>query len=191
MVADNDYGVAQLTEAISHSPIWNHTAIFVIEDDAQNGPDHVDIHRSTCYVISPYIRAHSIDHSFQNTVSVIHTMELLLGIPPMNQFDAAAPPIMDWSKEPTNSEQYTAIMPDEKIVAETTFLPGAGQANPKLEKLIAQNDTFDFTHADRAPAEELNRIIWASVLGTESEMPPTPQGPKSLNQKPKKDDDDD
>ena len=90
MVADNDYAVGQLVDAISHSPIWKNTAIFIIEDDAQNGPDHVDIHRSTCYVVSPYIKAKSIDHSFQNTVSVIKTMELLLNLPPMCQFDAAA-----------------------------------------------------------------------------------------------------
>jgi hypothetical protein len=81
MVADNDFGVGQLVEAVSHSPIWQHTAIFIIEDDAQDGPDHVDAHRSTCYVISPWIKPHSVDHTFHNTVSCLKTIECLLGLP--------------------------------------------------------------------------------------------------------------
>jgi YVTN family beta-propeller protein len=94
MVADNDYAVGQLVETVSKSPIWKSCAIFIIEDDAQNGPDHVDAHRSTCYVISPWIKKGSVDHSFHNTVSVLKTMELLLGLPAMCQYDAVAAPIL-------------------------------------------------------------------------------------------------
>ncbi|HET6250347.1 MAG TPA: bifunctional YncE family protein/alkaline phosphatase family protein, partial [Tepidisphaeraceae bacterium] len=190
MVADNDFAVGQLVEAVSHSAIWKNTAIFVVEDDAQNGPDHVDIHRSTCYIISPYIKAKSVDHSYQNTVSLIHTMELVLDLPPMNQFDASSPPILDWDKAPTNSEPYTAVLPDEKIVAEAAPMPGRAAADPKVDELVKQSAAMDFTHADRAPAEELNRIIWASVKGTQSAMPATPSGPMEAGKKRAKDDDD-
>ena len=110
-VADNDYGVAQLVEAVSKSKIWDSTAIFIIEDDAQDGPDHVDCHRSTCYVISPYIKKNSVDHTFYNTDSVLHTMELLLGVPPMNQYDAIASPILDFDTTAGNSSIYTPILP--------------------------------------------------------------------------------
>jgi YVTN family beta-propeller protein len=189
MVADNDYAIGQLIDTISHSRIWKNTAVFIIEDDAQNGPDHVDIHRSTCYVVSPYIRAHSVDHSFQNTVSVIKTMELLLGLPPMCQFDAGAEPILDWDNDAKNVEPFTAILPDAKIIAEATQAHGS-TGNAKLDAMVKQCATLDFTHADRAPAELLNRIIWASVRGTESEMPETPRGPVAGEKKGKKDDDD-
>ena len=111
MVADNDYACGQLVDAISHSPIWKSTAIFIIEDDAQNGPDHVDAHRSVCYVISPWIKAHSVDHTFQNTASVLRTMELLMGLPPMCQYDATAEPIMDWDTGPSNDAPFAAIRP--------------------------------------------------------------------------------
>ena len=84
-VADNDYAVGQLVDAVSKSSIWDSTAIFVIEDDAQDGPDHVDAHRSTCYVISPYIKQNSVDHTFYNTDSVLKTMEVLLGLPPISK----------------------------------------------------------------------------------------------------------
>jgi YVTN family beta-propeller protein len=192
MVADNDYSVGQLVEAVSRSPIWKNTAIFIIEDDAQNGPDHVDIHRSTCFVISPWIKAHSVDHSFQNTVSVIRTMELLLGLDPMCQYDAAARPIMDWSNAPANAEPYAAIMPDAKVIKETNVLPreDASAGDPKLAELIRKSAELDFTRADRAPAELLNQMIWASVRGTDSHMPPTPRGP-GVGKKAAKDDDDD
>src|SRR5260370_39064244 len=90
MVADNDLAVGKLVEAVSHSPYWGSTALFVIEDDAQDGPDHVDAHRSTCYVVSPYVKRGLVDHQFYNTDSVLKTMELLLGLPSLSQYDATA-----------------------------------------------------------------------------------------------------
>jgi hypothetical protein len=141
-------------------------------------------------VISPFIKAHAVDHSFQNTVSVVRTIELLLGLPPMNQFDASAPPILDWDKSPANAEPFAATMPDAKIIAERVVLSSSASADPKLQELIKQSAAMDFTHADRAPAEELNRIIWASVKGPESAMPATPSGPMAAGKKLVKDDDD-
>ncbi|MDB5297217.1 MAG: Phosphoesterase family, partial [Phycisphaerales bacterium] len=118
MVADNDYGVGQLVEAVSRSPIWAKCAIVIIEDDAQNGPDHVDAHRSTCYVISPWMKKGTIDHTFQNTVSTIKTIECLLGLPPMNQYDAAAGVIGGWDDAPRNADPYAATMPPAAIMKE-------------------------------------------------------------------------
>ena len=193
MVADNDHAVGQLVEAVSHSPIWESTAIFVIEDDAQNGPDHVDLHRSTCYVVSPWISRSSVDHSFHNTVSVLRTIECLLGLPPMCQYDAAATPILDWTFDgPANIEPFDALPADADLIAETNPERGAAALDAGDDKLAAmqrRSAEMDFDHADRAPAEELNRILWASVRGPDSAMPPTPAGPPST--RPARPDDDD
>ena len=168
-VADNDYSIGQFVDAISHSAIWNSTAIFVIEDDAQDGPDHVDSHRSTCYVISPYIKRASVDHTFYNTDSVLKTMELLLNIPPMNQYDAVATPILDFGTDPTqNGGQYAASLPDTSILGEIAPAANMAGALLPLERLSAK---MDFIHPDSAPADLLNEIIWKSVKGVHSKMP--------------------
>ncbi len=161
-VADNDYAVGQLVEAISHSSIWSSTAIFVIEDDAQNGPDHVDAHRTTAFIISPWIKQGSVDHHFCNTDSLLKTMEFLLGLPAMSQYDALALPITDWDAAPSNIDPYTATMPAREIIA---------QMNPGKTPLAAASDKMDFTHADAAPAALLNEVIWKSVKGEASQMP--------------------
>jgi YVTN family beta-propeller protein len=185
MVADNDYAVGQLVEAVSKSPIWKSCAIFIIEDDAQNGPDHVDAHRSTCYVISPWIKKGSIDHSFHNTVSVLKTMELLLGLPPMCQYDAAAAPIMDWDTTPSNAEPYAAVMPNRSILIERNgdlnpAAPVSPEARAELEEMARESAAMNFEVADKAPADRLNEIIWASVKGPGSAQPPTPRGPQGV-----------
>ena len=185
MVADNDYAVGQLVEAVSHSPVWASSAIVILEDDAQNGPDHVDLHRSTCYVVSPWIKRNSVDHAFHSTVGAIKTVECLLGLPPMCQYDAAATPIMDWTMDgPANLEPFDAIPPDAALIAEMN--PDHRAAEPaspdaKLATMQRRADAMDFAHADRAPAEELNRMIWASIRGQGSAMPPTPAGPTGVH----------
>jgi len=167
-VADNDYAVGQFIDALSHSPIWNNTAVFVIEDDAQDGPDHVDAHRSTCYVISPFIKRASVDHTFYNTDSVLKTMELLLNIPPMNQYDAIATPLLDFGAGATaNPEPYTATLPDTGILSQIAPTATASAFFP-LEQLSAK---MDFVHPDSAPALLLNQVIWKSVKGMNSKMP--------------------
>ena len=92
MIADNDLALGQLVDAVSHSSYWKYTAIFVVEDDAQDGPDHVDGHRTIAQVISPYTQTGKVDSTFYSTVSMLRTMEMILGVDPMTQFDAAAPP---------------------------------------------------------------------------------------------------
>jgi YVTN family beta-propeller protein len=190
MVADNDYAVGQVIEAVSKSPIWKSTAIFIIEDDAQNGPDHVDEHRSTCYVISPWIKKGSVDHSFQNTVSCIRTMELLLGLPPMCQYDATAVPILDWDTAPNNAAPFAATITKKEYAIEHN--PKAGQLAPASpeQQAALDSDSWDFIHADHAPADKLNRIIWQSVKGWGSKMPATPKTFNPLGVKVADDDDD-
>jgi YVTN family beta-propeller protein len=192
MVADNDYACAQLVEAINHSPIWKSTAIFIIEDDAQNGPDHVDAHRSTCYVISPWIKANSVDHTFQNTASVLKTMELLLGLPPMCQYDAVADPILDWDSAPSNDSPYKAIPPDKSILRQINGKTSPHEPiSPEQKAMMDESSKMDFARADHAPADRLNEIIWKSVKGNDSVMPPTPHGPPpTVARGVQKDDDD-
>ena len=192
MVTDNDYAVGQLVETISKSPIWKSTAIFIVEDDAQDGPDHVDTHRSTCYVISPWIKAHSVDHHFHNTVSLIRTMELLMGLPPMCQYDATAEPILDWDTKPSNDESFAAILPDPKMLGE---INGANSprapVSPEQRGMMDESSKMDFAHADAAPADRLNEIIWKSVKGYDSVIPATPHGPPPLASRGLKKDNDD
>ncbi|MEJ5171301.1 MAG: alkaline phosphatase family protein, partial [Fimbriimonadales bacterium] len=118
MVADNDYAVGQLVEAVSNSPFWKNTAICILEDDAQNGFDHVDAHRSIALVISPFNRRGVVDSRFYNTDSMLRTMELLLGLPPMNLFDAVARPIDLFDTKPVNAEPFRAILPSRELMAE-------------------------------------------------------------------------
>ncbi len=175
--ADNDYAVGQTVDLISHSPLWNNTAIFVIEDDSQDGPDHVDSHRSVCFVASPFIKKSSVDHTFYNTDSVLKTIELLLNLPPMNQYDATANPILDFDTAPSNGDAYAAILPDAAIIKEINnksaqLLPGhAGHA------LAALSNRMDFAHPDSAPAGPLNSILWQSVKGIGAKMPAPRRNP--------------
>jgi hypothetical protein len=171
MVADNDYAIGEVVQAISHSPIWSTTAIFIIEDDAQSGEDHVDAHRTTCYAISPWIKAHSVDHRFYNTDSVLKTMELLLGIGPMTQYEAIAAAIDDWDSTPSNAGAYDAIMPSESLIADINPKPEELSAVDPRRRLVELSDRMDFRRADAAPTALLNEVVWKSVRGVNSEPP--------------------
>jgi hypothetical protein len=163
-VADNDLAVGRAVEAISHSAFWGDTAFFVLEDDAQDGADHVDAHRSIALVVSKYSRravggssAPVVDHTFYTTVSVLRTIEDLLGIPPMNNNDAFAPLIQNFSGA---GEQAAFVADysnrDNKLIyqANTAKSPGA-----------AESSRMDFTHEDRADARRLNVILWRDAMG--------------------------
>jgi DNA-binding beta-propeller fold protein YncE len=162
MVADNDYAVGQLVEAVSKSRFWKDTAIFVIEDDAQNGMDHVDAHRSPAFVISPWVTKNTVDHHFYNTCSVLHTMEHLLGLPPMCQYDAIAPLLAVFGNHPANEAPYSAILPAREIISEI---------NGKTAYHAAQSARLDFSQADRVPDAILNDILWHAVKGVNTPMP--------------------
>ena len=156
MVADNDYAVGKLVEAISHSPYWKNTAICILEDDAQNGFDHVDCHRSTALVITPYMERGRHDSRFYNTDSMLRTMELLLGLPPMNGFDATCDPIMGIGASGHNDEPFEAIMPAATIAGEINR-DDAYRAKDSA-RLIAT------THEDSAADLELNDILWGELM---------------------------
>jgi len=166
MVADNDFAVGLLVQAVSTSPYWRDTAIFVVEDDAQDGPDHVDAHRSPALVISAWNRPGTLVHEFHNTVSLVRTIELLLGLPPMNQLDANAVPIDVFGDEP-DLTPYRALLPD--VALDNLLNPEAssGRAAYWIERSLEQN----MAHADMADAHSLNRIIWFSVRGESEPMP--------------------
>jgi len=166
MVADNDYAVGLLVEAVSTSPYWRDTAIFVIEDDAQDGPDHVDAHRSPALVISAWNRPGVLVHEFHNTVSLVRTLELLLGLAPMNQLDANAVPIDVFRDEP-DLTPYRAVLPE--VALDNLLNPPASNERDAywIERSLEQN----MAHADMADPRTLNEIIWYSVRGESAAMP--------------------
>jgi YVTN family beta-propeller protein len=163
MVADNDYAVGQLVETISKSKYWKETAIFIVEDDAQDGYDHVDAHRSTCYVISPYIKSGTVDHHFYNTDSILHTMEMLLGLPTTSQYDAIAPVFSFFGATPDNADAYTAVLPAREII---------GEVNAKTAYRAEDSRKMDFSRADQAPEDVLNDILWHAIKGANTPAPP-------------------
>ncbi|HEY6333635.1 MAG TPA: hypothetical protein VI756_30230, partial [Blastocatellia bacterium] len=165
-VADNDYAVGKLVEAISNSPYWKDTAIFVLEDDAQNGPDHVDAHRSPALVISAYNRPGALVHEYHTTVSLIRTMELLLGVPPMNQLDANAAPIDVFQKTP-DLRPYKAELPT--LAFDNLLVPA--RRDSRNADLESRSLKMDFSHADMVDPRVLNQVIWDSVTGGRVPMP--------------------
>jgi YVTN family beta-propeller protein len=157
-VAENDYAVGGLVEAVSRSPYWKDTAIFILEDDSQNGPDHVDMHRSPAFVISAYNRPGALIHEFHNTVSLIRTMEILLGLPPMNQLDAAAAPI-DIFHDEADPRPYQAMTPD--VALDNLIVAPARDA--RTAYWMKRTQEQNLAKPDQADADALNRIIWFSA----------------------------
>jgi YVTN family beta-propeller protein len=165
-VADNDYALGRLVEAVSHSPYWKDTAIVVVEDDAQDGPDHVDCHRSVALLISAYNRPGALVHEFHNTVSFIRTIELLLGMEPMNLLDATAVPVDTFRRE-ADLRPYKALLPAVALDNLVTT-PGRDAAALYWMRRTAEQD---IEHADMADPRVLNEAIWFSARGAASPMP--------------------
>ena len=161
MVADNDLALGRIVEAVSTSKFWKDTAIFVIEDDAQNGSDHVDAHRTVALVISPYARRGYVDSNMYSTASMLRTMELILGLQPMTQFDAAALPMYGSFHAKLDTTPYRHRPAGVDLTARNR--PDAWGA-----KLSA---TFDFSKEDAADDLLLNEVVWRSVRGPNSPMP--------------------
>jgi YVTN family beta-propeller protein len=164
-VAENDYAVGRLVEEVSKTPYWKDTAIFVVEDDAQDGPDHVDAHRSPGLVISAYNRTGALVHEFHNTVSLIRTIELCLGIEPMNFLDSNATPIDIFTDKP-DLRPYNAVLP--AVALDNLYPPD--KPSPRMAYFMQLTDKQDLAHPDMADPSELNAIIWYSVKG-DAEMP--------------------
>jgi DNA-binding beta-propeller fold protein YncE len=160
-VADNDLAFGQVIEALTHSKFWPQLAIFVVEDDAQNGPDHVDAHRTIAFAMSPYIKRGSVDSTLYSTSSMLRTMELILGLKPMSQFDAAALPMFaSFQKEPD-------LAPYECKPVDVDMM----ETNQRLAWGAKESLKMDFTKEDAADDLVLNEVIWRSVRGANSPMP--------------------
>ena len=159
--AQNDLAVGMLVERISHSRFWNETAIFIVEDDAQNGPDHVDAHRTEALVISPYTKRGFVDSDFYSTSSMIRTMELILGLPPLSQFDAAALPMYNSFTPQPDPSAYT-FRPAHIDLEERNIAGAFGQK---------ESVRMDFSREDAIADIEFNEIIWRSIRGAGSPMP--------------------
>jgi hypothetical protein len=153
MVASNDQALGKIVEAVAHSRFWTDTAIFVIEDDAQDGPDHVDCRRTEGFVISPYVKRHAIDSTPYTTASMIHTMELILGLPPMTQFDRAATPMYRSFTTAPDFAPYKNVAPLTDLFARNPADGPAAAASAKL----------DFSGFDRADPATMNRILWEAL----------------------------
>jgi DNA-binding beta-propeller fold protein YncE len=160
-VADNDWAVGLFIDYLSHSPIWKETAVFILEDDAQSGPDHVDAHRSTAYVAGGFVKHHYIDHTMYSTSSMLRTIELILGLPPMSQYDAAATPMWRCFSDTLNLQPYNAINAQTDI----------NDKNLAMNKWQEMSEKFDFTAEDRAPDQQLNEVIWVAVKGPDKPVP--------------------
>jgi DNA-binding beta-propeller fold protein YncE len=160
-VADNDLALGRVVEAVSHSAYWDDTAIFVLEDDAQDGADHVDAHRSIAFVISKYaprMPQPFVEHNFYTTVSAIHTMEALLGLPPMNLFDAHAPLMAPLLAGPGTQPPYQA---DDRNLRNGLFYT----VNEKKAAGAKESSQMNFSRPDAADAKKLNAILWRNAKG--------------------------
>ncbi len=162
MVADNDLAFGQIVETISKSRYWKESAIFVVEDDAQNGSDHVDAHRTIAFAISPYIRKGTIDSTLYTTSSMLRTMELILGLEPMTQFDAAASPMYGSFGKTADLTPYTALPAQVDLYETNSALAWGADLSEKL----------DLSKEDAADDLLLGEIVWRSVRGANSPMPP-------------------
>jgi hypothetical protein len=164
MVADNDLAVGQIVDEITHSSIWSSSAIFVVEDDSQDGADHVDAHRTTAAVISPYARRGAVVHNRYDQLSIIRSMELILGMHPLGLFDALATPMYDaFSAMPSNMEPYNALPENVDLLAQN--------ANTATNRALSAG--LDLNHGvDRVPQAKLDAVLWKSVHGATSTPPP-------------------
>ncbi|WP_128546920.1 beta-propeller fold lactonase family protein [Larkinella soli] len=165
-VADNDLAVGRFIEYLTKSPIWAESAVFILEDDAQNGPDHVDAHRSPALVISPYTKRHHVEHSMYSTAGMLRTMELILGLPPMSQYDAAATPMFACFTATADLTPYTHRPAQVDL----------NQKNTAMTEPARRSEKFDLKHADTLDDHEFSEVIWKTVRGEHSVMPAPKRG---------------
>lgn len=151
-------------EYLSKSPIWNESVVFILEDDAQNGPDHVDAHRSTAYMAGGFVKRGYVDHTMYSTSSMLRTIELILGIPPMSQYDAAATPMWNCFDSKPNSKTFTAL----------PALVNLNDKNTKVTALSIRSAHFDLSKEDAIPDLEFTEVLWKSIKG-ENALVPAPR----------------
>jgi hypothetical protein len=162
MVGDNDLALGRLVETISNSAYWSDSAIFVVEDDAQSGPDHVDSHRSVLLAAGPFVKRGYVDHTFYTTSGVLRTIELILGLPPMSHYDAAATSLYAAFTGSPNAAPFRHLDP----------LLSLTERNSASAYGAVQSLAMDLSAEDRAPELLLNDIVWRSIRGAHTPMPP-------------------
>ena len=163
-VADNDLAVGMFVEYLSKSPIWNETAIFILEDDAQNGADHVDAHRSPAYIAGGFVKRNYVDHTVYSTSSMLRTIELILGVPPMSQYDAAAPSMWRSFANTANPAGFIAKAAGVDLK----------EKNTAMNEWQRMSEKFNLTKEDAVPDLEFNMVLWHGIKGDQVPFP----GPK-------------
>jgi len=179
-VADNDLAVGMFIEYLSKSPIWKESAVFIIEDDAQNGSDHVDAHRTTAYVAGGFVKRGFVDHTAYSTSSMLRTMELILGLPPMSQYDAAAEPMWRCFTSTVNPTPFTSMNANVDLT----------EKNMAINEWQRRSEEFDFAKEDAIPDMEFNIVLWYGLKGDRIPMP-APRRAAFLKSKDEKEKDND
>ena len=159
--ADNDLAVGMFIDYLSKSPVWKQSLVIIVEDDAQDGPDHVDAHRSTAYIAGPYVKRHFVDHTPYTTTGLLRTIELVLGLPPMSQYDAAAIPL--W-------RSFTAT-PDTSVFNHLPAQVNLAEINTAVNKLSKKSAAFNFTKEDKVNEADFNEVLWKGIKGMDSPVP--------------------
>jgi hypothetical protein len=154
-VADNDMAVGMFIEHLAKSPIWNETAVFILEDDAQNGADHVDAHRSPAYLAGGFVKRGFVDHTLYTTTSVLRTMELILGLEPMTQYDAAATPLWRCFDKEAKPFRFNMLTPQVSL----------NEKNTALNEWQRRSEKFNFAKEDSNNDVEFNRVLWHGIKG--------------------------
>jgi YVTN family beta-propeller protein len=178
-VADNDWAVGLFVEYLSKSKIWKECAVFIVEDDAQNGPDHVDAHRTTAYIAGGLVKRGFVDHTMYSTSSMLRTMELILGMPPMTQYDAAAEPMWRCFTTAPNLNPFTSVPPQIDIT----------EKNVAVNEWQQRSEKFDLTKEDAIPDLEFNLVLWHGLKGDNVPYPAPNRAAFLKIREDKKDDD--
>jgi len=179
-VADNDQGIGMMIDHLSKSPIWKESVVFILEDDAQNGPDHVDAHRSPVLIAGPYVKRNAAIHGMYSTSGVLRTMELILGLPPMSQYDAAALPLYDCFTSKPDLTPYIVKPAQVNLMQRNIAVNGSSK----------RSALFNLAMEDKVPDLELNEVIWKYVKGENAVMPAPKRSAFVILEQKKKDDDD-
>jgi Phosphoesterase family len=177
-VADNDLAVGMFIEYLSKSPIWKESAVFIVEDDAQNGPDHVDAHRTTAYVAGGFVKSGHVDHTMYSTSSMLRTIELILGLQPMSQYDAAAEPMWRCFSLEANHSPYISVASNIDL----------NEKNVAVNEWQRRSELFNFAKEDAIPDLEFNVVLWHGIKGDQIPMP-APRRAAFLKTKDEKDTD--
>ncbi|MEO8762937.1 MAG: bifunctional YncE family protein/alkaline phosphatase family protein [Ginsengibacter sp.] len=160
-VAENDLAVGMFIDYLSKSPVWKESLVIIVEDDAQSGPDHVDAHRSTAYVAGPYVKRNFVDHTLYTTTGLLRTIELILGLPPMSQYDAAATPLWRSFTSVANTNTFNHL----------PALVDITEKNTAINKLSEKSAAFNFSKEDEVNDADFNEVLWKGIKGINSKVP--------------------